>query len=382
MPSHYNENKKELNIKAGGALLGGKPGGSVVSPITTITTKLFSKLSGFSSSLFSSSPKASERPGVKSPVAVSSIKGVGITPVSGKGAEGISNVKIQNTFNPKSYRAKSQSDYVGWRPTSFSSAVTGYSGIIGQGRGGYGSARTGVFGEQFLSTFQRSGTMNINALKPGENVTSTGWDLYAGFDREGGGYGIRKGKSIGGSKQGSLFSSIVKSQTGDTPYTSSSFLGISGDIGSVFHGKKTLRSPSTGAKLHVQNWNKPQFLHNTLKSISDALSAGKSTYTVNTSEGQKQRPTKSHALSADFEIYKNYMNTFFSKSGSGFSSSTPSKSSNLFTSAHQSGTGVSEYSFPKIQASYNKRVSSGEIPSISKWSMDKYGVDILSKPKS
>ena len=42
MPSHYNENKKELNIKAGGALLGGKPGGSVVSPITTITTKLFS----------------------------------------------------------------------------------------------------------------------------------------------------------------------------------------------------------------------------------------------------------------------------------------------------------------------------------------------------
>ena len=79
MPSHYNENKKELNIKAGGALLGGKPGGSVVSPITTITTKLFSKLSGFSSSLFSSSPKASERPGVKSPVAVSSIKGVGIT---------------------------------------------------------------------------------------------------------------------------------------------------------------------------------------------------------------------------------------------------------------------------------------------------------------
>ena len=135
-------------------------------------------------------------------------------------------------------------------------------------------------------------------------------------------------------------------------------------------------------KLHVQNWNKPQFLHNTLKSISDALSAGKSTYTVNTSEGQKQRPTKSHALSADFEIYKNYMNTFFSKSGSGFSSSTPSKSRNLFTSAHQSGTGVSEYSFPKIQASYNKRVASGEIPSISKWSMDKYGVDILSKPKS
>jgi len=78
------------------------------------------------------------------------------------------------------------------------------------------------------------------------------------------------------------------------------------------------------------------------------------------------------------------MNTYFSKGKTRktFSSVKPTNTSDTWYSRQSGwGGGMNPYSFNTISQSYNTRTSSGEIPTISQYSMEKVGYDILQPPK-
>ena len=391
MPDPNNKKTdKKINTTVGGALLSGKPQGSIVTPFTTLTTKI----AGAIGSLFGK-PTAANRPGVDKPVATSYISSSSITPVSGAPVKmELRGMDTTKALSPKAYRAKMQTDYAGWRPTSFESIVGGFSGI----RNTRNTVQTGVFAGDHFATFRSSGPTSLRQLKPGEKITSTGWDKIAGWssggyfgtDKKIAGYSLRKNRTFGSSSQAGIFKNIITSQAGGgtNKYTTSSNLfkyGSTGGVGSVSHGTKRYSDVGTGKSLFIRNYNAPNFLHNTLSGISKSIKSGSPTYDISTSSGTQTRKTESHALSADYEVYKSYMDTYFSstgKLGGGYTTEKPSQNINLFTDSRRSGLGVSEYGYSNMIKIYNQRTKSGKIPTISQYSLDKVGYDILKAPNN
>ena len=379
-----NGKKKKLitpvNIQTSGTLLGGRPGGSIVSPIISLT----SKIGSFFGEKFGR-PTAANRPGVK-PVggAVSAIKPVGIQPLGGRGPAGIGTIrKVVPKFDPVAHRAKTQRGYSGWRPTSFKSIMGGFSGISG---GGSSNVTTGVIASSRFATFGRTGLKSLSQVSPGRHELATGWRKLAGFasihQGDVKGYSTKFSGSI--NPQASLFKNIITSQKG-TGYTGSKFLGTTGGHFSLHLGKKKLTDAASGKSLFIQHYNKPQFLHSTLSGISSAIKRDKLTYNISTSSGKKsvKMSRGAHALSTDYEIYKSYMNKFFSKGTSRGTYSTEKPTAYGQTWGARSsgwGAGMRPYSFGKIQKSYKARTSSGKIPTIGQYSMNLVGYDIL-KPQ-
>lgn len=375
-----NKNKKEIKFSTVGALTGSKPThGSIVTPFTTLTTKI----AGAIGSLFGR-PTAANRPGVKPLSSVSTLKPSGIQPVgvstSSKPAGLNKTIKTVPKFDPVANRAKS--NYGGWRPTSFKSIMGGFSGVReAKPQASVRNLTTGVVGFERFGTFGQTGTTRLSQVRPRQKVTASGWNKFAGpvtinqGDRRG--YSLKRS-----STQASLFENIVKSQKG-TGYMGSTFLGKTGGHSSLVSGSSFKRDVGTGSSLYIQHANAPQFLHETLSGISGAIKGNKPTYNVSTSSGKKSTKTKPHALSADYEVYKSYMNTYFSKgkTRSTFSTVKPERVTDTWRHRQSGwGSGMRPYAFNKISQSYNTRTSSGEIPTISKYSMDLVGYDILKPP--
>ncbi len=369
-------------IRSGGVILGGKPQGSIVNPLTTFTTKIAGAIGG----LFGRPTAAANRPGVKPATAVSYIKPVGIQPLSGSEPAGISTIKkAVPRFNPIAHRAKS--NYSGWRPTSFKSIMGGFSGIITPNANqGVRDLTTGVVGMERFATFGQTGARSLSEVRPGENMEASGWRKFGGFvsinQGDTKGYSINKLTDVSANTHKNIFRNIIQSQTG-TGYMGSNFIGTTGRHSSPSSNSYKLSDVGTGKSLFIQHANQPQFLHETLSSISSAFKNDKPTYNVSTSSGAQTRKTGSHALSADYEVYKSYMDTYFSstgKLGGGYTTEKPSKQNNLFTDSRRSGLGVSEYGYSNMIKSYNQRTKSGQIPTISDYSMNLVGYDILKPP--
>jgi len=381
MPEPNNKKTdKKINTTIGGALLSGKPQGSIVTPFTTFTTKIASAIG----SLFGR-PTAANRPGVKPLSPVSTLKPSGIQPVgvstSSKPAGLNKTIKTVPKFDPVANRAKW--NYGGWRPTSFESIMGGFSGVReANPQTSVRNLTTGVVGFERFGTFGQTGITSLSQVRPGKKEIASGWNKFAGpvtinqGDRSG--YSLKRSNT-----QSSIFKNIVTSQKG-TGYMGNTFLGTTSGHSSLVSGSTFQRDAGTGSRLYIQHGNAPQFLHETLSSISSATAANRPTYNVSTSKGKKSTKTKPHALSADYEVYKSYMNTYFSKgkTRSTFSSVKPTNTSDTWYSRLSGwGGGMNPYSFNKISQSYNTRTSSGEIPTISQYSMEKVGYDILQPPK-